>query len=196
MKQRAWPVLTIWAVLLVGSVLTLGVLLVFTFGTVCFAGLFMLWLRGWKKNRREPQYLINGGLLLLCLLWFAVNILVEFAGTGEARAGLFALAFLFPPLIAHLYYLEAAEFTGPATRWKAVIAFLYAAGVGSALCVALLLYGLFPLSLDRVVWPLMLLLGALGGDGFLPALPPGTRQFGLPQGGDSAHRRARSGQAL
>ncbi len=134
MQTRAEPAkrssfLTAWAVLLALSALLLGSLAVFTFGAVCFSGLFYLWWREPPQRRRQPLHLVNGVMLGLSTVWFVLNILAEFFQSDQFRFALVALGFLYPPLIIHLFYLEATEDSGPRPGWKRVTAVVYLLGL-------------------------------------------------------------------
>lgn len=147
MQPRAEPArrsafLTAWAVLLALSALLLGSLSVFTFGAVCFSGLFYLWWKELPGRRRDPLHMVNGAMLGLSTVWFVLNIFVEFFQDDHSRFALVALGFLFPPLITQLYYLEATEDSGPRPAWKAITGFIYLVGFLLSAEVISLVFGL------------------------------------------------------
>ncbi len=134
--------LQIWAVLLILAALLLGSLAVFTFGAVSFAGLVYLWLQA-RKRKGETNALdvANGVMLLLCVVWFLVNIFVEFSPSSENQALLLPIALLFPPLIFNVFYLQASNHPLSARFWRGVLGFLYVGGIGSASLVLGVVFG-------------------------------------------------------
>jgi signal transduction histidine kinase len=148
--------LTAWAVLLVLSALLLGSLSVFTFGAVCFSGLFYLWWRELPGRRKELIHLVNGAMLGLSTVWFVLNIVTEFLQSDLFRFGLVAVGFLYPPLIIHLYYLEATEDSGPRPVWKKVTLVAYVLGLTSSAYVVGLVFGALPITSDLQVVAVLL----------------------------------------
>lgn len=169
MKIRGWSFLQIWALLLISAALLMGSLAVFTFGAVCFAGLFALWLKACSKARAEPLHIINGIMLFLCVIWFLVNILVEFFPNPAVFTLLFVLAYQFPGLILNLHYLENREFLVYPRVWKFVLSGLYALGISFSLFIFCLIAGWVRLEDMRqasfLLMILMSLLFAISGTG-------------------------------
>jgi two-component system, LytTR family, sensor kinase len=134
--------LQIWAALLILAALALGSLAVFTFGAVSFAGLVYLWLQARKRTGETNALdIVNGVMLLLCVVWFIANILVEFSHSPENQTLLLAIALLFPPLIFNIFYLEASDHQRSPVLWRGILAFLYVGGIGGAGLVSGVLFG-------------------------------------------------------
>lgn len=145
-----------WGVLLILFGLLLGPEATYTFGAVCFGGLLILWAGEWRKEKRKSRpghpshfssYLANGAMLVLCTVWFVVNLVEVLIAPRLGGLFTFALAFLFPPLIAQLSYLEAARVVGGRRRWKLFVALHYPISVLG--CVGLLVL-LFTGTFDRL----------------------------------------------
>jgi two-component sensor histidine kinase len=139
--------LRIWAVAMILIVVLMGSLALFTFGAVCFAGLFFLWLK--EKWKKEPTALdrANGAMLLLCVVWFIVNIVTEITRSTNGQYYLIVLALLFPPLLFNLYYLEARPHLPSLHPWRWIQMFLYVAGLGLATA-GVVVHLLFPALLE------------------------------------------------
>lgn len=92
--------------------LILTSLLIFTFGAVSFAAVLVLWLR--EAKERKPQWLdwIHGAVIFVCAVWFALNLIhtLSILSPGPVSDTLgwsmLAVAFFFPPLIMHVYFLD------------------------------------------------------------------------------------------
>lgn len=134
MRTGGSQFLRVWAVVMVLIVVLMGALALFTFGAVCFSGLFFLWLKEkWKKGP-TPLDRVNGVMLLLCVVWFIVNIVTEVMGSTNGQFYLILLALLFPPLLFNLYYLEARQHLRSKRRpWTWILTFLYIVGLGLAI---------------------------------------------------------------
>ncbi len=132
-------ILGYWGVLLILFALLLGPEATFTFGAVCFGGLLLVWLKEWRSERGELFYLANGAMLVLCTVWFVGNLVERLLAPQLGGYFVFSLAFLFPPLIAHLSYLEAAREVGSNWRWKLFVAAHYPISVGASLTIWVLL---------------------------------------------------------
>ncbi len=132
MRTGGSQFLRIWAVAMILAVVLMGSLALYTFGAVCFSGLFFLWLK--EKWTKEPSALdrVNGVMLLLCVVWFIVNIVTEIEGSDTGQFYLVLLALLFPPLLFNIYYLEARKHLRSHRPWTWLLTFLYVAGVGLA----------------------------------------------------------------
>ncbi|UCF36291.1 MAG: histidine kinase [Acidobacteriota bacterium] len=155
-----WPFVRIWATFLVAMALLIGPLSMFIFGMVSFSGLFVLWVKSSKGGLREGLFVVNGVMLLLCVIWFALNVVLEVTGSGAGQAWLFSVAFLFPPLISHMFYLESTKTSGPRLGAKILISLLYAFGASASLAVvALLLFR--GLEDESVLWVLGWLMGSM-----------------------------------
>lgn len=116
----------VWiAVLVFFTILLLGSLLVYTFGVLCVGAFFLLWLRAARKKPVwTPSDRAEGALILLSVLWFALNLVAELFRVSWGRevwqfdsAG-FALAFLFPPLIMHVFYGERKRSLERGRGWQ------------------------------------------------------------------------------
>lgn len=136
--------LTAWAVLLVLSSLVLGSLLVFTFGLVCFAGLTHLWWRETTGKRSQSLPLLNGVMLGMSTIWFAVNVLAELFPSNRFHFGMLGMGFLYPPLILHLYYLEATRESGLQRRWRRAVVLSYLVAVAFSIFIGLATFGIVP----------------------------------------------------
>jgi len=134
------PVLRIWAALLILTALLMGPLTIFMLGAVCFAGLLILWFKS-DWCRRDTTYLLQGFMLMLCVIWFVFNIVVEFYSNGRMIGWLFVIAMIFPPLIAHLYYLEVADMIGRKSRWEIFIGLIYVTSFSVSLWIAIMAAG-------------------------------------------------------
>lgn len=122
--------LRIWAVTMVLTVILMGSLALFTFGAVCFSGLFFLWLKEKWGNQPTGLDRVNGVMLFLCVNWFVLNIGVEISGSREWEFCLLPLALLFPPLLYTVYYFEGREQLRRIGIWKLILAVLYVGGFG------------------------------------------------------------------
>ncbi len=133
MRTGGSQFLRIWAVVMILIVLVMGSLALFTFGAVCFSGLFFLWFK--EKWQKKPSSLdiVNGIMLFLCVIWFVVNIGTEFARDASWQFFLMFIAFLFPPLLFHIYYLEGREYLSSRRIWKLILGFLYVVSLGFAI---------------------------------------------------------------
>lgn len=165
MNQFNTLILKVWAVLLVVALLVMGSVPVFTFGAVCYGFLGVLWLRDRRQGRDAP--LMQGAMLLLCIVWFALNTFMELAlrvpGWGDQRlmAVVLAVAFLFPPLIIHAYYEEQGRKFYSSRPWTSVLSLLWAVSLTAAVYIVLLLLERVPYWGDETWWVLSLLLFAL-----------------------------------
>ena len=149
--------LGIWAGALIIAALLLGPLSVFTFGAVSFAGLLILWLRENRERASSAIDVVNGLMLAACVLWFIINIVVELSRDSSAQILLLAVAFIFPPLMTHLFYLtarESMENTGP---WRIAVVGVYVAGHISAALLFATFYQLIVWT-DRIPWPLVFMI--------------------------------------
>lgn len=116
-------------------VLILTSLLVFTFGAVSLAAVFVLWLR--EAREQKPQLLdwIHGAVIFVCAVWFVLNLVLTLAILSpgpvslKLQLSLLAVAFLFPPLIMHVYYLDYQPNLSSARIWKYLIAAAYLASL-------------------------------------------------------------------
>jgi signal transduction histidine kinase len=139
-----------WAALLLLTSLAVGSLMVFTFGAVSFAAIFVLWLREDRTRPRSELDWIEGIILGLSTLWFLVNIGIELAvmTTGRQSEALFApllmLALLYPPLIMHQFYLEQERFITPQRNWRMPVYPVYAISSALLIFASLLLSGVVP----------------------------------------------------
>lgn len=157
--------LQIWAALLILAALLLGSLAVFTFGAVSFAGLLYLWIQARKrKGGTNALDVANGVMLFLCVVWFLVNILVEFS--PEHQWVLLAIALLFPPLIFNIFYLEATNHPFTRRFWRGFLVALYACsigGTGLVLAVGLGWVRHLPVSIPLLFMTMLGVLFALSG---------------------------------
>jgi two-component sensor histidine kinase len=139
-----------WAALLLLTSLAVGSLMVFTFGAVSFAAIFVLWLREDRTRPRRELDWIEGIILGLSTLWFLVNIGIELAVMITARqsealhAPLLMLALFYPPLIMHQFYLEQERFIPPHRKWRIPIHAVYAISAALLVPASLLLAGVVP----------------------------------------------------
>ena len=121
-----------WAALMLITSLAVGSLMVFTFGAVSFAAMFILWLRESRRRAWLELDRIHGIILGLSTLWFIVNIAIELVVMVLKRQSeafytpLLMVALLYPPLIMHQYYLEQERFLRPNAKWKIPIFTVYA----------------------------------------------------------------------
>ncbi len=150
MTRGSTILLRLWGALLIAAALVMGPLPIFTFGLMAFGALFVLWLRGGRRRpgawaEAPPEgdtweaahaHWVNGAVLLLCAVWFLLNIWVEIARVVETgdpdrlMVLLMAIAFVFPPLIMHGSYLESS---GEArTAGKAMLAGVYALALAAS----------------------------------------------------------------
>ncbi len=132
-------ILGYWGVLLILFALLLGPEATFTFGAVCFGGLLLVWFKEWSSERGELFYLANGAMLVLCTVWFMANLAAGLLSLQLGGFIILGLVFLFPPLIAHLSYLETAREVGSNWRWKLFVAVHYPISVAACLTVWVLL---------------------------------------------------------
>ena len=98
-------------------------LLLYTLGVFTFGALFTLWLRtamGWGRQVGAPAVVgsvdrVEGVFLFVFFLWFVLNLLFTFSAVGPGldrnvlNIAIFAMAFLFPPLLFHFYTGAAAR---------------------------------------------------------------------------------------
>jgi signal transduction histidine kinase len=132
-------ILGYWGILLILFALLLGPEATFTFGSVCFGGLILVWLKEWNSERGEPFYLANGAMLVLCTIWFVTNLLESLLAPQVGGFLVLSLAFLFPPLIAHLSYLEAARAVESKRWWKLFVVVHYPISIAGCVGVWILL---------------------------------------------------------
>ncbi len=86
-------------------------LLLYTFGIFTFAALLVLWLRGTARRSKGVGRvrLVEGALSFVTLVWFVINLLFTLSSVSPSlnrnflQLAIFALAFLFPPLILHTF---------------------------------------------------------------------------------------------
>lgn len=142
------------------SVFLTGSLIIFAFGALSFTALALMWLRqhfrheqavlktGCGPSENRELHYVSGVMLLVCALWFYANIVLDLwlAQGGAMRqfqAGLFAFAYIFPPLIMHIFYAEhRPEVLRLGPVWKRIIKLAY---LGSALAIALIILGMLQL---------------------------------------------------
>ncbi|HEY3128983.1 MAG TPA: histidine kinase [Acidobacteriota bacterium] len=112
-------------------VLILTSLLVFTFAAVSLAAVLVLWFR--EVREEKPQLLdwIHGAMLLVCTVWFVLNLVLTLAFLSPGPVSetlqwsMLAVAFLFPPLIMHVYYLDYRPNLSLARIWNFLISAVY-----------------------------------------------------------------------
>jgi anti-sigma regulatory factor (Ser/Thr protein kinase) len=133
-----------WAAILLVVTLAIGPLMVFTYGAVSFGALFALSVREMRKGNRQPEDTLNALLMLLTMIWFGYNLGIELYAAYfgeqvlELFIGIIALAYLYPPLIMHISYLEERVHVGPASHWLPPVYLVYAFGGLGALTLILL----------------------------------------------------------
>ncbi len=139
-----------WAALLLLASLAVGSLMVFTFGAVSFAAIFILWLREGRRQPRLELDRIHGVILGLSTLWFIVNIAIELVVTllkphSEALyAPLLMLGILYPPLIMQQYYLEQAPLLRPNRGWRIPPLAMFGISTVFLIIASLILLGIVP----------------------------------------------------
>ena len=91
-------------------------LLMYTFGAFTFAALLALWLRGAPRSWAIGQLnLVEGALSVVTLVWFALNLLFTLSpiipglNPNFPQLAIFAVAFLYPALIQHVFSRMAAQ---------------------------------------------------------------------------------------
>ena len=131
-------------------------LLLYTSGVFTFGALFVLWFRGvgrrraGRGDRSEAVWRVNrveGAFSFVTFVWFTLNLLSTLSSVSPDLAlvplqnAIFAVAFLFPPLLMHLFS-GAAECAGPSaarasrrTGWTVSFWALYALGPAMSLVV-------------------------------------------------------------
>ena len=105
-------------------------LLLYTLGVFTFGALFALWTRsafGWDERSGAPAVTgvdrVEGVFLFVCFTWFVLNLLHTFSAVGTGldprvlNIAIFAVAFLFPPLLFHFYTGATARVRDPAS-WR------------------------------------------------------------------------------
>lgn len=185
-----WPLIRIWATFLVAMALLIGPLSMFIFGAVSFGGLFFLWVKSSRGSLREGLFVVNGVMLFLCVGWFALNVVLEFSGSLANQSWLFAVAFLFPPLISHMFYLESTKESGPRSGAKVLIGVLYVLSfsASSAVTYLLIVHGveneeILPLVslLMGLMFALFVVSGGLSSYFLSRYAPAGVKKAGLSQ---------------
>lgn len=131
--------LRLWGFVLVAVALVMGPLSIFTFGAVCFTGLFGLWLKEFSRREIRQVDIVNGMMLVSSIVWFVLNIVVEFSPDPAHQFALMAVAFIFPPLILHLFFLEANR--PAAWFWRALLIAVYVGSLFFAASVLAVLAG-------------------------------------------------------
>ncbi|HEV8132022.1 MAG TPA: histidine kinase [Acidobacteriota bacterium] len=144
------------------NILRLASLLIFTFGAISFEALFVLWLRELRKQKAEWLDLANGAILFVSACWFLLNLGVELASFYPGikfrwvNILLFTTAYLYPPLIVHVFYLdyrqvpssssvkEVREHLPPSQAWKWIIGALYMISFSLALVPPLVGFRILP----------------------------------------------------
>ncbi len=135
-------------------------LLMYTFGAFTFAALFVVWLRGARTSKTLGRvYLVEGAISFVTLLWFALNLLFTLSpiipglDPNLPQLGTFALAFLFPPLVMHLFSAAAShratdDGTGrrgaaepPPRGWAVTLRVLYVVGPVMSLAILVAAFG-------------------------------------------------------
>lgn len=159
-QAREIPVLRIWGALLILTALALGSLAIFTFGMVCFAGLLVLWFKT-ECHRRDAIHLVQGVMLFLCTIWFIFNVIAEFYKAEIMMGWLFVIAVIFPPLIAHLYYLEVALVAGRNKIWELFVGGIYLLSLGTAVGISLMTLGVVDVGMMNAGIALMFVLTGL-----------------------------------
>ena len=109
-------------------------LLLYTAGVFTFGALFVLWLRGVRRRqagRRNGSEavgrvnLVEGAFSFVTVVWFALLLLLTLSSLSPDLApdpiqdAIFAVAFLFPPLLLH-FFSDTAECSTPASSRVAV----------------------------------------------------------------------------
>ncbi len=146
-----------WAALLLLTSLAVGSLMVFTFGAVSFAAIFILWLREGRTRPRLELDRTHGIILGLSTLWFLVNIGIELTVMVSGRQSdalyvpLLMLALFYPPLIMHQFYLEQERFFRPNPKWKVPVYTVYAISGQWLIAASLTLLGVVSLREGLVV---------------------------------------------
>ncbi|HEY2934345.1 MAG TPA: histidine kinase [Acidobacteriota bacterium] len=119
------------------STLVLGSLLTYTFGLISFVTLLVLWQRQWKGKCPRGEDAGEGLIFLVSAIWFALNIAHDlvFAVTGGQVPRRFSIAtystaFLFPPLLVHMWYLHYRPYLRARRAWESAVAVTYAVCLG------------------------------------------------------------------
>ena len=109
-------------------------LLLFTFGLFTFGGLFVLWFRDVVRRQAgrgtgsaaiRSGHPVEGAFSFVTFVWFALLLLLTLSSLSPDLAldpiqdAIFAIAFLFPPLMLH-FFSCAAECSMPASSRVAV----------------------------------------------------------------------------
>ncbi len=146
------------------NVVPLLSLLLFTFGVFTFGGLSVLWLqgalgrRGRRSGRSDPVGRINlveGANSFTTFVWFVLNLVYTLSSLGPAfgRNGLslalFANAFLFPPLLFHVFSRPAGRLGDRPVAWRVVLRALYVLGPAMAVAVSVAGYQIVRLPVDE-----------------------------------------------
>lgn len=146
-----------WAALLLLTSLAVGSLMVFTFGAVSFAAIFVLWLRAGRTRPRCERDWLEGIILALSTLWFLVNIGTELTIVVlkrqfvELYTPLLMLALFYPPLIMHQFYLEQEHSVGRNGNWRIPIGAAYAISAAILLVASLTLLRIIPFQGESLV---------------------------------------------
>lgn len=137
-------------------------LLLYTFGAFTFAALLALWLRGAPRSWAIGQLnLVEGALSFVTLVWFALNLLFTLSpiipglNPNFPQLAIFAVAFLYPALIQHVFSRMAAQpvragahapIPGSGTEsrprgWAVTLGTLYVVGTVMALAILVAAFG-------------------------------------------------------
>ena len=146
------------------NVVPLLSLLLFTFGVFTFGGLSFLWLQGALGRRRRRSgrsdpvgriNLVEGAISFTTFVWFVLNLVYTLSSLGPAfgRSGLslalFANAFLFPPLLFHVFSRPAGRSGDRPFAWRVVLRALYVLGPAMAVAVSVAGYQMVGLPVDE-----------------------------------------------
>ncbi len=145
----------LWAAVLFVTSIALGPLVVFAFGAISFTALSFLWMREPRKADQGALDLMNGIVLVISALWFLLNLAIEIlpmhrSGYGiELYAPLLMLAFVYPPLVMHISYLEEKPHLVSNRGWMVPIAVSYFVSAGLVGVIGLAGFGVIPGGLGR-----------------------------------------------
>lgn len=153
--------------------LSVAAILVFTFGTLTFGSLALLWLKDWRDNR-NGAVLIHGFMALFSTLWFLLNLLAVFAEFYprpigfHLRLSTWQLSYVWPPLIVHLEYAETARFLKSRRVWIGILIAYYAVSLSVGLLPGMAALGILPF--EDLQWMKVAFVGLFVGVGILAAV--------------------------
>jgi hypothetical protein len=142
--------------------IALAFLVVYLFGLLAYGSSLALSLRStapvWSPNRadlvggRRQIDRVSAAMFLLCTVWFALHVVLQLRRLSGIRAqgwidvAALALAFLFPPLIMHVVFLESGcdERPAPAPVWRHLLTAMYVISPAIGLWVMGIVFDYFP----------------------------------------------------